>query len=99
MEKSYWQRLLRCNECNILDIIRELLLHLACDQETSNYKAVHPVQAVEQGLAEYAEMFGLLTPFVATEVEQVVLENSDLDVCFSSVLAHFRETKSPYPAR
>ncbi|KAM6490689.1 hypothetical protein JOM56_014032 [Amanita muscaria] len=93
MEKPSWQRLLRCHKCNILFVIRNLLLHLTFHQEISNYKAVHLAQAVEQGVTEHAGMFGPLMSFVATEVEQVVLEHSDLDVCFSSVLAHFRETK------
>lgn len=71
------------------------MLYLTCRKETSATPS--EVLAVEQGPTEHPGMLGPLTPFVATEVEQVVLEKSDLDVCLSSVLVHLRETKLEFP--
>jgi hypothetical protein len=93
MEKSAWQRLLQCDKSNILFIFRGLLLYLACLQQVSKHKPAHPAQVTEQGLTEYTGTFGPLTPLVAPEVEQTVLEKSGLDDNLSSLLVLLRETK------
>ncbi|KAM6490740.1 hypothetical protein JOM56_014083 [Amanita muscaria] len=93
IESASWPQVLRSNKCNILSTIRDFVLHLTCRKETSKHKAAHPthevipVVPVEQGLAEHPG-----TLFVATELEHVVLDKSDLDACLSSVLVYLRET-------
>jgi hypothetical protein len=96
MEKSFWQQLQQCNKCNILTKISQLLLCLTClicQQEMLKFKATHNVQAVEQPITGHAGKPAPLTPFVATAVEQIGLETSDLDVYLSSVLVHLKMMK------
>ncbi|KAM6503680.1 hypothetical protein JOM56_000623 [Amanita muscaria] len=88
----------RCDQCDIIYTIWNLLLYLKCHQETSKHDAAHSAQVVEQGQSEHAGPFGPLTQFFANEVEQIVVKKSDLDVCLSSVLVHLRETKNSPPA-